>query len=741
MHSVLAPEFARELKDYGRIYMHRFRPPFAIQAQPFDWYPGIADAAAMKHMMDNNLDRRVAQHPYELVTYGGNGTVFPNWAQYLLTRRLLATMTNRQTLHMYSGHPLGLVPAPVHAPRVVLTNGMMVPNYSTPDDYLVMAALGATSYGQMTAGSWMYIGSQGIVHGTYLTLLGAAQRALGLEPGQSLNGKVFVTSGLGGMSGAQAKAALIAGAIGVVAEINPVQAAKMQQLGWVQELTSDLDEVGRKIREHQTSGEPLSLGYVGNVVNLWEYLDSHNIRVDIGSDQTSLHLPYDGGYYPAGMTMGEAQALMADPTRRDEYISKVHESLRRQVDVINRMASKGTYFFDYGNGFLRMSQIAGADVTEGEKFKYPSYVEHVMGPQYFDYGFGPFRWVCTSGLASDLEETDKIAAEVMQKLYDKAPPETKVQYGINLKWIKDAQKNRLVVGSQARILYADMEGRQLIAQAFNKAIRSGRIKAPIVLGRDHHDVSGTDSPFRETANIYDGSNRTADMSVHNAIGLGYQGATWLSLHNGGGVGWGQVMNGGFGLVLDGSRDAARRIRFLFPWDVGNGLARRGWAGNPAAQFAVTAAQERYPGFNLTQAHASDPGLVDAALAEAGLRDRTSVSVAVPDLPEDKKGRGGGSQGGPAGSGPASAPAAPASGAPLLHQHRLARKELPLQNVQLLTCLALQLFQLNATLLLRALRMAVDLSLLDIVLLRSVLELAYLSDEPLHLERRSLKFDF
>lgn len=617
LHPDLAPEFARELITRGRIYMHRFRPDYPMHARPIGDYPGSSlGARAVMLMIQNNLDPRVAQHPYELVTYGGNGAVFQNWAQYLRTMQLLSQMTDEQTLVMSSGHPMGLFASHPEAPRVIVTNGMVIPNHSSSDDYLRLAALGVTSYGQMTAGSYMYIGPQGIVHGTTLTLLNAARLYLGLSPDQNLAGRVFVTSGLGGMSGAQAKAAVIAGAVGVIAEINPKAAQKRKDQGWVQELTDDLDTVLRRIDEARRAGAALSLGYVGNVVDLWKRLAAEGVAVDLGSDQTSLHLPYSGGYYPAGLSLEASMELIKkDPARFKEL---VHASLREQVVAIHALVAGGMHFWDYGNGFLRMAGIAGADVFAdgGVDFKLPSYVEHIMGPLCFDYGFGPFRWVCTSGDPEDLRKTDRIAAEVIEALSRSAPAEIQQQYLDNLLWIRDAERHQLVVGSQARILYSDLEGRRRIALAFNKAIRDGVLQGPVVLGRDHHDVSGTDSPFRETADIRDGSRLTADMAVHNALGLGFRGATWLSLHNGGGVGWGEVINGGFGMVLDGSAETDRRIEMLFPWDVGNGLVRRAWARNRGARSSVERAMAADPRLQPTLPHEADASLVSEALERA-----------------------------------------------------------------------------------------------------------------------------
>ena len=580
-HAILAPEFARELDTRGRIYGYRFKPE-EVHARPFGSYgAGITEAEAMMHMIDNNLDPRVAQHPDELVTYGGNGTVFPTWFHRALTMHFLSQIQADQTLVMYSGHPMGLFPSHQDAPRVVIANGMMVPNYSTPQEYERLAKLLTTMYGQMTAGSWMYIGPQGIVHGTTITLLNAGRR----QGFDSLEGKLFVTSGLGGMSGAQAKAAVIAGAIGVIAEINPKAVQKRLDQGWLIKATDNLDTILSRIEQATIAGAGVSIGYVGNIVDLWEVLAQEGVHVDLGSDQTSLHNPFNGGYYPVDMSFADAQRMMvSDPAG---FRHAVQESLKRQVTAINALARGGMYFWDYGNAFLKEAKEAGADVlrTEGG-FKFPSYVEHIMGPVYFDYGFGPFRWVCTSGDPADLAKTDAIAAKILTKLARSAPDEIRQQYEDNLKWIQEAGRNNLVVGSQARILYSDLEGRLALADAFDRAITSGEIRAPIVMGRDHHDVSGTDSPYRETADIYDATATTADMSVHNAIGLAARGATWVSLHNGGGVGWGQVMNGGFGMVLDGSQRARQKARSMIQWDVTNGLARRSRAGHEGAQFAI-----------------------------------------------------------------------------------------------------------------------------------------------------------
>ncbi|MFO8129136.1 MAG: urocanate hydratase [Bacteroidales bacterium] len=610
-HAVLAPEFAEELKRYGRIYMYRFRPAYEIYARPIHEYPCKSkQAAAIMHMIQNNLDSRVAQYPHELITYGGNGAVFQNWAQYLLTMKYLAGMTSMQTLVMYSGHPLGLFPSHKEAPRVVVTNGMVVPNYSSSDDYERFNALGVSQYGQMTAGSYMYIGPQGIVHGTTITVLNAGRRLKGDKPG--LSGKVFLTSGLGGMSGAQAKAAVIAGAVGVVAEINPMALQKRYEQGWVDEKYGDLDSVIDRMQEARKNEEAVSLAYQGNVVDLWERLVERDITVELGSDQTSLHNPWAGGYYPAGMSLEESDAMMV--ARPEEFKQKVRESLVRQVDAINALSTKGMYFWDYGNAFLLEAGRAGADVKKPDgTFRYPSYVQDIMGPLCFDYGFGPFRWVCTSGDPKDLKKTDAIAAGVMKNLLRDAPAEIRQQLSDNLLWVQQAEENKLVVGSQARILYADAVGRIRIAGAFNKAIEKGEISAPVVLGRDHHDVSGTDSPFRETSNIYDGSQFTADMAVQNVIGDAFRGATWVSLHNGGGVGWGEVINGGFGMVLDGSEEAGLRLKRMLHWDVHNGIARRSWARNDEAVYAIKRAMKEEPLLSITMPARADDGLLDALL--------------------------------------------------------------------------------------------------------------------------------
>lgn len=596
-HATLAPEFAGELEKYGRIYMYRFRPTYEMKARPIGDYPAkTQQAAAIMLMIQNNLDPAVAQHPHELITYGGNGAVFQNWAQYLLTMKYLSEMTEEQTLTMYSGHPMGLFPSHKDAPRVVVTNGMVIPNYSSPDDWEKFNALGVSQYGQMTAGSYMYIGPQGIVHGTTITVLNAGRK---LKDGDSgLGGKVFVSSGLGGMSGAQAKAAVIAGAIGVIAEVNPAAAVKRHEQGWVDELYASLDELLERLEIAKKNKEAVSLAYQGNIVDLWEAFAERNIHIDLGSDQTSLHNPWAGGYYPVGMSFEESNEMMAK--NPDLFKQKVQESLRRQVKAINAMTSKGMYFFDYGNAFLLESSRAGAEIMKDDgTFIYPSYVQDIMGPMCFDYGFGPFRWVCTSGDPKDLETTDRIAGDILEQMASISPREISQQMMDNLRWIRQAQAYKMVVGSQARILYADCEGRTRIAEAFNKAIKNGEVSAPIVLGRDHHDVSGTDSPFRETSNIYDGSQFTADMAIQNVIGDGFRGATWISIHNGGGVGWGEVINGGFGMVLDGSADADRRLKNMLHWDVNNGIARRSWARNDEAVFAIKRAMADEPLLKVT----------------------------------------------------------------------------------------------------------------------------------------------
>lgn len=615
-HEQLAVEFAQELEQYGRVYMHRFRPTYEMYARDIEAYPAKSrQAAAIMLMIQNNLDPAVAQHPYELITYGGNGTVFQNWAQYLLTMQYLSQMTDEQTLVLYSGHPLGLFPSHPDAPRVVVTNGMVIPNYSSRDDYARMAALGVTSYGQMTAGSFMYIGPQGIVHGTTITLLNAGRKYLGLSGDVDLAGKVFVTSGLGGMSGAQAKAAVIAGAVCVVAEVNPKALEKRHEQGWLMEVEADLDRLVERIERAREDKEAVSIGYLGNVVTLWEHLVKHNVHVDLGSDQTSLHLPYDGGYYPVDVSLEDAQLMMKSDRARFE--SLVQASLRRHIAAIDVLSERGMFFWDYGNAFLLEASRAGAThvLKKDGRFIYPSYVEDIMGPMCFDYGFGPFRWVCTSGKDEDLDTTDKLAADVLRQMMEAAHPRIRQQMADNIRWIEQARDNKMVVGSRARILYADRAGRVALAAAFNEAIAAGKISGPVVLGRDHHDVSGVDSPFRETANIYDGSRFTADMAVHNFVGDAFRGATWVSLHNGGGVGWGEVINGGFGLVLDGSEEAGRRASSMLGWDVSNGLARRAWARNDEAIFAIEAAMQDEPLLTVTLPELADDTVIDGALGD------------------------------------------------------------------------------------------------------------------------------
>lgn len=607
-HKELAAEFADELKRYGRIYMYRLRPDYEMKARNIDEYPARShQAAAIMLMINNNLDYAVAQHPHELITYGGNGAVFQNWAQYRLTMQYLAKMTDEQTLVMYSGHPMGLFPSHKDAPRVVVTNGMVIPNYSKQDDWEKFNALGVSQYGQMTAGSYMYIGPQGIVHGTTITVMNAAR--MRLKVGETdIHGMLFVSSGLGGMSGAQPKAGNISGVVSVVAEINPKVVKKRFDQGWVDEIHTDLDKLIARIREAQAKKEAVSFAYQGNVVDLWEKLAEQNVAVDLGSDQTSLHNPWAGGYYPVGYSYEESNRMMAE--RPEEFKKAVQESLRRQVTAINKIAERGMYFFDYGNAFLLESSRAGADIMKGDKFKYPSYVQDIMGPMFFDYGFGPFRWVCTSCKPEDLAVTDRIATEVQEEILRTAPAEIANQIKDNIHWVREANKNRLVVGSQARILYADSEGRTRIAEAFNNAIKRGEISAPIVLGRDHHDVSGTDSPYRETSNIYDGSSFTADMAVQNCIGDSFRGATWVSIHNGGGVGWGEVINGGFGMVIDGSADSDRRLKNMLLWDVNNGIARRSWARNRGAMFAIEREMNRTPNLEVTMPNIVDDGIIE-----------------------------------------------------------------------------------------------------------------------------------
>ncbi|MBO4574434.1 MAG: urocanate hydratase [Bacteroidales bacterium] len=604
LHAQLAPEFYDELQKYGRIYMYRYRPSYKMYARPIDEYPAkCRQAAAIMLMIQNNLDPAVAQHPHELIIYGGNGAIFQNWAQYRLVMQYLANMTDEQTLVMYSGHPMGLFPSHKEAPRVIVTNGMMIPNYSKPDDWERFNALGVTQYGQMTAGSYMYIGPQGIVHGTTITVLNASRKQGGTPAG-----KLFITAGLGGMSGAQPKAGNIAGVVSITAEINPAAALKRYNQGWVDEIHENLDELFEKVNDARAKKIARSFAYQGNVVDLWEYAASKGIQVDLGSDQTSLHNPFAGGYYPVGYSFEESKRMMAEEPAK--FKEAVYASLRRHVAAINKLTAKGMYFFDYGNAFLLESSRAGADILNKDgKFRYPSYVQDIMGPMYFDYGFGPFRWVCTSGKPEDLQVTDDIACKVLEDIAKSSPKEIQQQMHDNIQWIKGAQANHLVVGSQARILYADCEGRTKIAAEFNKAIADGRLTAPVVLGRDHHDVSGTDSPFRETSNIYDGSCFTADMAIQNVIGDGFRGATWVSIHNGGGVGWGEVINGGFGMVLDGTPEADRRLHCMLHWDVNNGIARRSWARNEPAMFAIKRAMEVEPRLKVTMPNIANDEMI------------------------------------------------------------------------------------------------------------------------------------
>lgn len=614
LHKELAPEFAQELADYGRIYMYRLRPDYEMKARPIDWYPArTPQAAAIMLMIQNNLDKAVAQHPHELITYGGNGAVFQNWAQYRLVMKYLSEMTENQTLVMYSGHPLGLFPSHPDAPRVVVTNGMVIPNHSKPDDWERMNALGVSQYGQMTAGSYMYIGPQGIVHGTTITVMNAARRK---RHSDDIGGILFVSSGLGGMSGAQPKAGDIAGVVSIVAEINPKAVTKRYEQGWVDEVYTELDPLLERARKAVAAREAVSLAYQGNVVDLWERLaETPDLTVDLGSDQTSLHNALAGGYYPVGYSYEEANRMMAEEPER--FAEAVDESLRRQVKAINTIAERGMYFFDYGNAFLLKSSQAGADIMApdgSDRFRYPSYVQDIMGPLFFDYGFGPFRWVCTSGDPEDLALTDRLAAEVLERELAEAPDDIRGQLADNLHWIREAGKNKMVVGSQARILYADSKGRTNIALEFNKAVKDGRLKAPVVLGRDHHDVSGTDSPYRETSNIYDGSQFCADMAVHNVIGDAMRGATWVSLHNGGGVGWGEVINGGFGMVVDGSDASERHIREMLLWDVNNGISRRAWARNSGSIDAIKREMARTPGLEVTL-----PNFVDDEIIETSIK--------------------------------------------------------------------------------------------------------------------------
>ena len=606
-HAELISEFREELETYGRIYMYRFRPEHTIYARPIDEYPGKSvQAKSIMLMIQNNLDYAIAQHPHELITYGGNGAVFQNWAQYLLVMQYLSEMTDEQTLVIYSGHPMGLFPSHREAPRVVVTNGMMIPNYSKPDDWERFNALGVSQYGQMTAGSYMYIGPQGIVHGTTITVLNGCRKI----DNKGTAGKLFVTSGLGGMSGAQPKAGNIAGVVSVTAEINPEATYKRHEQGWVDEVISDLDELCSRVQTAKEKKEVVSIAYDGNIVDVWEKFDTENIYIDLGSDQTSLHNPWAGGYYPVEMSYEESNEMMAE--NPDLFKDKIQETLRRHAKAVNSHTAKGTYFFDYGNAFLLESSRAGADImaNNGIDFRYNSYVQDIMGPMCFDYGFGPFRWVCTSGKPEDLKITDDIACEVLEELMKSSPKEIQQQMADNIQWIKGAQENKLVVGSQARILYADAEGRSRIAEAFNHAVASGKLSAPINLGRDHHDVSGTDSPYRETSNIYDGSRFTADMAIQNVIGDSFRGATWVSIHNGGGVGWGEVINGGFGMTLDGSADADRRLKSMLFWDVNNGIARRSWARNHEAIFAIKREMERTPDLKVTIPNIVDEDLLN-----------------------------------------------------------------------------------------------------------------------------------
>jgi urocanate hydratase len=607
-HAELAKDFVAELNTYGRIYMHRFRPTHAIYARPISEYPGESlQARAIMLMIQNNLDHAVAQHPHELITYGGNGAVFQNWIQYRLTMKYLSEMNDEQTLVMYSGHPMGLFPSHKNAPRVVVTNGMMIPNYSKPDDWEKFNALGVTQYGQMTAGSYMYIGPQGIVHGTTITVLNAVRRLA--KNRDDIKGKLFLTAGLGGMSGAQPKAGNIAGVISVTAEVNPKAAKTRHEQGWVDEIISDLDELSSRVKKAQEAKEVVSIAYLGNVVDVWEKFDETGVHVDLGSDQTSLHNPWAGGYYPAGLTFEESNEMMANDS--DKFKEYVQESLRRHAASVNKHTQRGTYFFDYGNAFLLESSRAGGDVMAENHidFKYPSYIQDILGPMCFDYGFGPFRWVCATGNPEDLAKTDAIACRVLEEMMLNSPVEIQQQMADNIQWIKGAQENKMVVGSQARILYADAEGRMRIAEAFNQAIANGEI-GPVILGRDHHDVSGTDSPYRETSNIYDGSRFTADMAIQNVIGDSFRGATWVSIHNGGGVGWGEVINGGFGMLLDGSADADRNLKMMLHWDVNNGIARRNWARNENAIFAIKRAMEIEPNLKVTLPNLVDDQLLD-----------------------------------------------------------------------------------------------------------------------------------
>ena len=609
MHAVLAPEFAEELKTYGRIYMYRFMPDYEIKARHLEDFPHKSkQAAALQMMLSNNLDAAIAQHPEELITYGGNGAVFQNWAQYLLCMQYLAEMNDEQTLVLYSGHPMGLFPSHKDAPRVVVTNGMMIPNYSKADDWEKFNALGVTQYGQMTAGSFMYIGPQGIVHGTTITVLNAARK---IDPkAEDLSGKIFITAGLGGMSGAQPKAAVIAKGVCIVAEVNPRATYKRHEQGWVDEVYKDLDELLDRAIEARTKKEAVSIAYDGNIVDLWERVVDRNIYIEIGSDQTSLHNPWAGGYYPVGMSYEAANEMMAN--NPEQFKKEVQKTLVRHTNAINTLSKRGMYFFDYGNAFLLEASRAGADILDDKgKFKYPSYVQDIMGPMCFDYGFGPFRWVCASNEAKDLVITDRIACEVLEKLIQDSPAEIKLQMSDNINWIKAAGENKMVVGSESRILYADAEGRMKIAEAFNNAVANGELSAPVILGRDHHDVSGTDSPYRETSNIYDGSQFTADMAIHNVIGDSFRGATWVSIHNGGGVGWGEVINGGFGMMLDGTADSDRKLKSMLFWDVNNGISRRSWARNKEANFAIKRAMEMEPNLKVSIPNFADKKLIDS----------------------------------------------------------------------------------------------------------------------------------
>ena len=609
LHKKLSKEFAKELKEYGRIYMYRYRPEYTIEARKLDDFPHKSkQAAGIMMMISNNLDYAVAQHPHELITYGGNGSVFQNWAQYILCMEYLSKMTDEQTLVLYSGHPLGLFPSNKQSPRMIITNGMMIPNYSSPDDWEKFNALGVTQYGQMTAGSFMYIGPQGIVHGTTITILNAARKID--EKSKDMSGKIFISSGLGGMSGAQAKATVIAKGVCIIAEINPEATKKRYDQGWIDEIYNDLDRLIERALYARDKKEAISLAYDGNIVDLWEKIAKKNITIDIGSDQTSLHNPYSGGYYPVGLTFKEANEMMVkDTVTFKKYVKK---SLIRHVKAINTLSKKGMYFFDYGNAFLLESSRAKASIiTKHGKFKYPSYVQDIMGPMCFDYGFGPFRWICTSNNAKDLKVTDEIAKKVLKEIMKKSPKEIRLQMQDNITWITEAEKHKMVVGSQSRILYADSEGRIKIAKAFNKAIANKKISGPIILGRDHHDVSGTDSPYRETSNIYDGSQYTADMSIHNVIGDSFRGATWVSIHNGGGVGWGEVINGGFGMMIDGTKESEKKIRSMLFWDVNNGIARRSWARNKEARFAIERAMKQEPNLKVTLPNIPDEEILES----------------------------------------------------------------------------------------------------------------------------------